>query len=91
MTLFMREKEIANENYEKGKLEGKLEGKIEGRLEGKLEGRLEGKLEGETKERVNGIKNLIEAYMELNLDKEFIVNKVMSKYDLSKEDIEKYL
>ena len=71
MTLFMREKEIAKENYEKGKLEGKLE--------------------GETKERENSIKNLIEAYMELNLDKEFIVNKVMSKYDLSKEDTEKYL
>ena len=71
MIFSMREKEIAKENYEKGKLEGKIE--------------------GETKERENSIKNLIEAYTELNLHKEFIVNKVMIKYDLSKEEVEKYL
>ena len=67
MTLSIREREIAKENYEKGKMEGKIE------------------------ERENSIKQLIEAYTELNFDKEFIIDKIMSKCNLNKEEAEKYL
>ena len=76
MTLLMREQEIARDNFEKGKLEGIAEGVVKGREEGMAE----------------GIEKIIEIYREeLNFEDEIIVQKLMKKYDLTKEEAEKYL
>ena len=80
MTLLMREQEIARDNFEKGKLEGIAEGVVKGREEGREEGMAE------------GIEKIIEIYREeLNFEDEIIVQKLMKKYDLTKEEAEKYL
>ena len=76
----MREQEIARDNFEKGKLEGIAEGVVKGREEGREEGMAE------------GIEKIIEIYREeLNFEDEIIVQKLMKKYDLTKEEAEKYL
>ena len=80
MTLLMREQEIARDNFEKGKLEGIAEGVVKGREEGREEG------------IAKGIEKIIEIYREeLNFEDEIIVQKLMKKYDLTKEEAEKYL
>ena len=72
----MREQEIARDNFEKGKIEGIAEGVVKGREEGMAE----------------GIEKIIEIYREeLNFEDEIIVQKLMKKYDLTKEEAEKYL
>ena len=76
MTILMREQEIARDNFEKGKIEGIAEGVVKGREEGMAE----------------GIEKIIEIYREeLNFEDEIIVQKLMKKYDLTKEEAEKYL
>ena len=79
MTLLMREQEIARDNFEKGKLEGMAEGVVKGREEGIAEG------------VVRGIKNLIDSFKELGIDEKIILQKLTEKYNLTKEEAEKYL
>ena len=80
MKSLLREQEIARDNFEKGKLEGIAEGVVKGREEGREEGMAE------------GIEKIIEIYREeLNFEDEIIVQKLMKKYDLTKEEAEKYL
>ena len=76
MKSLLREQEIARDNFEKGKIEGIAEGVVKGREEGMAE----------------GIEKIIEIYREeLNFEDEIIVQKLMKKYDLTKEEAEKYL
>ena len=76
MTLLMREQEIAKDNFEKGMAEGVVKGREEGIKE----------------EIAKGIEKIIEIYREeLNFEDEIIVQKLMKKYDLTKEEAEKYL
>ena len=96
MTLLMREQEIARDNFEKGKIEGReegiAEGVIKGRKEGIAEGVIKGRQEGREEGIAEGIKKIIEIYREeLNFEDEIIVQKLMKKYDLTKEEAEKYL
>ena len=80
MKSLLREQEIARDNFKKGKLEGIAEGVVKGREEGREEGMAE------------GIEKIIEIYREeLNFEDEIIVQKLMKKYDLTKEEAEKYL
>ncbi len=80
MTLLIREQEIARDNFEKGKLEGREEGIAEGVVKGREEA------------TAKGIEKIIEIYREeLNFEDEIIVQKLMKKYDLTKEEAEKYL
>ena len=87
MTLLMREQEIARDNFEKGMAEGVVKGREEGIAEGVVKGRQEGIAEG----MVRGIKNLIDSFKELEIDEKIIVQKLIEKYNLSKEEAEKYL
>ncbi len=92
MTLLMREQEIARDNFEKGKLEGIAEGVVKGREEGIEEGIAEGVIRGREEATAKGIEKIIEIYREeLNFEDEIIVQKLMKKYDLTKEEAEKYL
>ena len=96
MTLLMREQEIARDNFEKGKIEGReegiAEGVIKGRKEGIAEGVIKGRQEGREEGIAEGIKKIIEIYREeLNFEDEIIVQKLMKKYDLTREEAEKYL
>ena len=103
MTLLMREQEIARDNFEKGMAEGVVKGReegiAEGVIKGRQEGREEGMAEGVVKGReegiaegmVRGIKNLIDSFKELEIDEKIIVQKLIEKYNLSKEEAEKYL
>ena len=96
MTLLMREQEIARDNFEKGMAEGVIKGREEGIAEGVIRGREEGIAEGVIKGRqeatAKGIEKIIEIYREeLNFEDEIIVQKLMKKYDLTKEEAEKYL
>ncbi len=103
MTLLMREQEIARDNFEKGMAEGVIRGRqegiAEGVIKGRQEGREEGMAEGVVKGReegiaegmVRGIKNLIDSFKELEIDEKIIVQKLIEKYNLSKEEAEKYL
>ena len=51
-----------------------------------------GMAEGVVKGREEGIEKIIEIYREeLNFEDEIIVQKLMKKYDLTKEEAEKYL
>ena len=54
---------------------------------GKIEGREEGIAEGV----VRGIKNLIDSFKELGIDEKIILQKLTEKYNLTKEEAEKYL
>ncbi len=79
MTLLMREQEIARDNFEKGKLEGIAEGVVKGKEEGIKE------------EREKSIKTLVGVYRELDFQDKIIVKKLIEKYNLTKEEAEKYL
>ena len=58
------------------------------REEGRLEGMAEGRLEGEEK----GIQNIIEVYRnELFLDKEEIVSRIKTKFDLTYDNAQSYV
>ncbi len=73
----MREQEIARDNFEKGKLEGIAEGVIN---------------KGRQEATAKGIEKIIEIYREeLNFEDEIIVQKLIKKYDLTREEAEKYL
>ena len=88
MTILMREQEIARDNFEKGMAEGVIRGREEGIAEGVIKGRQEGREEG----IAEGIEKIIEIYREeLNFEDEIIVQKLMKKYDLTREEAEKYL
>ena len=51
-----------------------------------------GMAEGVVKGREEGIEKIIEIYREeLNFEDEIIVQKLMKKYDLTREEAEKYL
>ena len=91
MTLLMREQEIARDNFEKGMAEGVVKGREEGIAEGVIKGRQEGREEGIAEGMVRGIKNLIDSFKELEIDEKIIVQKLIEKYNLSKEEAEKYL
>ena len=96
MTLLMREQEIARDNFEKGMAEGVIKGREEGIAEGVIRGREEGIAEGVIKGRqeatAKGIEKIIEIYREeLNFEDEIIIQKLVKKYNLTKEEAEKYL
>ena len=96
MTLLMREQEIARDNFEKGMAEGVIKGREEGLAEGVIRGREEGIAEGVIKGRqeatAKGIEKIIEIYREeLNFEDEIIIQKLVKKYNLTKEEAEKYL
>ena len=92
MTLLMREQEIARDNFEKGMAEGVIKGREEGIAEGVIKGRQEGREEGIAEGVAKGIEKIIEIYREeLNFEDEIIVQKLMKKYDLTREEAEKYL
>ena len=92
MTLLMREQEIARDNFEKGMAEGVVKGREEGIAEGVIKGRQEGREEGIAEGVAKGIEKIVEIYREeLNFEDEIIVQKLMKKYDLTKEEAEKYL
>ena len=96
MTLLMREQEIARDNFEKGMAEGVVKGREEGIAEGVIRGREEGIAEGVIKGRqeatAKGIEKIIEIYREeLNFEDEIIIQKLVKKYNLTKEEAEKYL
>ena len=75
MTLLMREQEIAKDNFEKGMAEGVVKGREEGIKE----------------EREKSIKTLVGVYRELDFQDKIIVKKLIEKYNLTKEEAEKYL
>ena len=75
MTLLMREQEIAIDNFEKGMAEGVVKGRQEGIKE----------------EREKSIKTLIGVYKELNFEEEIIVQKLIEKYNLIREEAKNYL
>ncbi len=75
MMILMREQEIARDNFEKEVAEGVVKGREEGIAEG----------------MVRGIKNLIDSFKELGIDEKIIVQKLIEKYNLTKEEAEKYL
>ena len=85
MTFFMREREIAKENYEKGKMEER-ENSIK-----QLNQERENSIKQLKEERENSIKKMIELCREFNLKEENIIEKVISKYNLSEEEVKKYL
>ena len=87
----MREQEIARDNFEKGMAEGVIRGRQEGIAEGVIKRRQEGREEGIAEGMVRGIKNLIDSFKELEIDEKIIVQKLIEKYNLSKEEAEKYL
>jgi predicted transposase/invertase (TIGR01784 family) len=69
--------------------EGYEEGRKIGRSEGRLEGRSEGRLEGRTEERKEGIQNLIEALRACQIPEDTIVEQLMEKYDMTREEAKK--
>ncbi len=87
MNLMMKEREIAQENFEKGVAKGREEGKAEGIEEGIDKGKAEGKLEGIEE----GIRKLVESLREFGVDEKEIRVKVISKYGLREEELDKYL
>ena len=92
MTILMREQEIARDNFEKGMAEGVIRGRQEGIAEGVIKGRQEGREEGIAEGVAKGIEKIVEIYREeLNFEDEIIVQKLMKKYDLTREEAEKYL
>ncbi len=79
MNLLMREREIARDSFEKGRLKGINEGIREGRLEGIAEG----------EER--GIKRLVNTCRRLGASEEDIITSLFEEYGLSEEEARKYL
>ena len=79
MKSLLREQEIARDNFKKGKLEGIAEGVVKGKEEGIKE------------EREKSIKTLVGVYRELDFQDKIIVKKLIEKYNLTKEEAEKYL
>ena len=67
---------LREEGIEEGRKEGIEEGREKGRKEGIEKGREEG--------REEGIEKIVEVYLELGMQREFIINKVMEKFDISK-------
>ena len=85
-------REIARaEGMAEGMAEGFAEGRAEGHAEGHAEGRAEGHAEGHAAARVEGIHILAEMLKELNIPNEQIVEKIIEKYQLSKEEAQAYL
>ena len=64
--------------------EGREEGRKEGIEEGREKGRKEGIEKGREEGREEGIEKIVEVYLELGMQREFIINKVMEKFDISK-------
>ena len=92
MKSLLREQEIARDNFEKGMAEGVIKGREEGIAEGVIKGRQEGREEGIAEGVAKGIEKIVEIYREeLNFEDEIIVQKLMKKYDLTREEAEKYL
>ena len=87
MNLMMKEREIAQENFEKGVAKGREEGKAEGIEEGIAKDKAEGKLEGIEE----GIRKLVESLREFGVDEKEIRVKVISKYGLREEELDRYL
>jgi flagellar biosynthesis/type III secretory pathway protein FliH len=70
------------EGYEEGRKIGLEEGRIEGKEEGHSEGRTEGYSIGIGK----GIQNLIEALRACQIPEDTIVEQLMEKYDMTREE-----
>jgi predicted transposase YdaD len=58
------------------------------REEGRKIGREEGRKEGREIGIEMAIEKIIEVYLELGMQREFIINKVMEKFDISKKKAE---
>ena len=83
MTLLMREREIA--------WQARQEGRLEGRQEGRLEGRKEGRQEGRKEERQESIRNLIELCQEMDMSLQQTAIQVSGRYGLSQQEIKEEL
>ena len=80
------------EGIAEGVIRGREEGIAEGVIKGREEGIAEGVIKGRQEATAKGIEKIIEIYREeLNFEDEIIVQKLMKKYDLTKEEAEKYL
>ena len=71
----------------RGHAEGWEEGHEKGRAEGREEGRAEGREEG----RAEGILATIEAYREMGLPDSEILNRIVKKFSLAKQEATAYL
>ena len=79
MTLLMKEREIAEENFEKGLLEGIEQGKLEG-----IE-------QGIEQERIQSIKRQVQILKELGIEDLIIMQKIVKTYSITEEEVKKYL
>ena len=80
------------EGIAEGVIRGREEGIAEGVIKGREEGIAEGVIKGRQEATAKGIEKIIEIYREeLNFEDKIIVQKLMKKYDLTREEAEKYL
>ncbi len=84
---YMKLLELTRESFEEGLEEGIAKGKAEGRAEGKAEG----KAEGIEEELQRGIQKLIESLRGLKIEDSIIERELSTRYNLSEEEIDKYL
>ena len=80
------------EGIAEGVIRGREEGIAEGVIKGREEGIAEGVIKGRQEATAKGIEKIIEIYREeLNFEDEIIIQKLVKKYNLTKEEAEKYL
>ena len=80
------------EGIAEGVIRGREEGIAEGVIKGRKEGIAEGVIKGRQEATAKGIEKIIEIYREeLNFEDEIIIQKLVKKYNLTKEEAEKYL
>ena len=59
--------------------------------QGQAKGEAKGRVEGRAEERTENIEKTIEIMQELGADEDVIVQKLQEKYQISNEEIDKYL
>ena len=80
------------EGIAEGVIRGREEGIAEGVIKGREEGIAEGVIKGRQEATAKGIEKIIEIYREeLNFEDEIIIQKLVKKYNMTKEEAEKYL
>ena len=80
------------EGIAEGVIRGREEGIAEGVIKGREEGIAEGVIKGRQEATAKGIEKIIEIYREeLNFEDEIIIQKLVKKYNLTKEEADKYL
>ncbi len=87
MTLQMREQEIREESWRKGREEGLQKGREEGLEKGREEGLEKGREEGLQR----GIQMLITSLKSLGISQDKIIEQLMITYQLDKKGAEDYL